>query len=45
MRQKINVGKLVDKGRELWEKHGDDIIAVVKKKQPQEDKYCVIPFI
>jgi len=40
MRQKINVGKLVDKGRELWEKHGDDIIAVVKKKKPQED-LCV----
>lgn len=25
MRQKINVGKFVDKGRELWEKHGDAI--------------------
>lgn len=40
MRQKINVGKFVDKGRELWEKHGDAIIAVIKKKQPRED-LCV----
>jgi hypothetical protein len=40
MRQKFNVGKLVDKGKELWGKHGNAIIAVVKKKQPQED-LCV----
>lgn len=40
MRQKFNVGKLVDKGKKLWGKHGDAIIAVVKKKQPQED-LCV----
>lgn len=33
MKKKINVKKLIGKGKELWDQHGDTIISVVKKIQ------------